>query len=265
MSAALARLRSRRPVAGQAGRRAGLVGPGGCVSLVGQGLLRPRPTPFAGAFTNGSRTRDSRILGPMLFPLSYGVVPAFVRRFEPVDGTRCGQRIRRATQRRTPSGTEGRFPRGSQGDRWESNPQPQGPHPCALPCLSYGHTDDGWNRTSVDGDCSPAPCRSATSSTARSPGFLPPLALAHAMGLHAATVAPRQHAGQGLNLSLPALEAGVPPLELPARQSAWKDSNLRPRAPEARALPNCATRWVVSAPGGNRTLADRSKGGCPGR
>ena len=45
--------------------------------------------------------------------------------------------------------------------------------------------------------------------------------------------------------------------ELPARlvvvvgQSAWKDSNLRPRAPEARALPNCATRcYAVS---GDRT------------
>src|SRR5205814_1431398 len=88
-----------------------------------------------------------------------------------------------------------------------------------------------------------------------------------------------QRAEQGSNLSSPGLEAGVPPLELsalninaqdrtrtcvghrpaglqsatfaalsPARrdlssfQSAWKDSNLRPRAPEARALPNCATR-----------------------
>lgn len=30
----------------------------------------------------------------------------------------------------------------------------------------------------------------------------------------------------------------------PSAPSAWKDLNLRPRAPEARALPNCATRWL---------------------
>jgi hypothetical protein len=41
--------------------------------------------------------------------------------------------------------------------------------------LSYGHTDDGWNRTSVSGTCNPAPCRSATSSflSARRAGIAP--------------------------------------------------------------------------------------------
>ena len=34
--------------------------------------------------------------------------------------------------------------------------------------------------------------------------------------------------------------AALPPTRF--SKSAWKDLNLRPRAPEARALPNCATR-----------------------
>ena len=161
----------------------------------------------------------------------------------------------------------------------------------ALTGLSYGHRDDGRNRTCVSEGCSFAPRRSATSSIHRRNNE------SMAFVTRALLPSPRpspskgegsQHAGQGSNLSLPALEAGAPPLELPARvvainqcagkdsnlrwvhgtisstgrcnrrsatcaktprgrggstiESTWKDSNLQPRAPEARALPNCATR-----------------------
>ena len=77
--------------------------------------------------------------------------------------------------------------------------------------LSYSHhhkEDDGRNRTCVSGGCSSAPHRSATSSLANT-----------------------QHAGLGSNQSLPDLEAGAPPLGLPAyrreQKCAGKESNLR--------------------------------------
>ena len=126
--------------------------------------------------------------------------------------------------------------------------------------LSYGHMDHDRNRTCMSGFADPH----------AAPGRRRDFAFGHVVRIKCA--------GQGSNLPLPDLEAGVPPLELPAHhgnsmrregleppciskeraglrpaalpfchlrvseKSAWKDSNLRSRAPEARALPSYATR-----------------------
>ena len=80
--------------------------------------------------------------------------------------------------------------------------------------------DDGRNRTCVSGGCSSAP-----------------LPLGHVVVGH-------QHAGQGSNLSLPDLEAGAPPLGLPAREVDMRREGFEPPFATGAAR---VTAWCIAA------------------
>lgn len=93
--------------------------------------------------------------------------------------------------------------------------------------LSYGHRDDGWNRTSVSGHCGPAPCRSATSSC--------PLSYQCVNSVTRARFPMRRGV---LDAPTSRLSAGCSASELTARQTKVKKSlPARARIPRSR---NCA-------------------------
>jgi hypothetical protein len=123
--------------------------------------------------------------------------------------------------------------------------------------LSYGHIDHDRNRTCVSGFAVPHLAARSRGRSSSTPGRdrtcrFPIWRRVFRHWNFRRNYFAFQCVGRDLNPHVSLKErAGLRPAALPfchlresehLLQSAWKDSNLRPRAPEARALPNYATR-----------------------